>query len=202
MRAKTRARAASAAALAAALVAPGCLEEPTLEERWTKLEILGASPTTPDDFATGDSTTVNVRARVTFRKILTGDVVAELRYSDVVDAGDVDLKAEAPELASAQDVDRILQNSVALGTSTVLVTGFDHLIREIDMSFAAVAPPAPIGVPVDSTGAIPGLFLVLYMGDAEEMENDDGTETLVIDPFLTTEREILSAGMELTDATP
>ena len=68
-----------------------------------------------------------------FRRIVTGDLVAELRYSDQLGAGDVELAATEPKLASAQDVDRVLAKSVSLGTATVLVTGFDHLIRDIDL---------------------------------------------------------------------
>ncbi len=190
-RATRRAAAGAALTLGAGLLGvllfAGCLEEPTLEERWTKLEIVSAAPTSRTEFITGDSTAIAVHARVTFRRIVTGDLVAELRYSDEIREGDVELAATEPKLASAQDVDRILASSVSLGTATVLVTGFDHLIREVDLAFDAVVPPGSEG----------GLFLILYMGDAEEMETESGVDSLVITPFNSMEAEILAAGVEM-----
>ena len=87
------------------------------------------------------------------------------------------------------DVDRILGNSVSLGRANTLVTGFDHLIQDLTLEFDASVPPE-----MRSGG---GLFLILYMADAEEVETESGEDSLVITPYLTSDADILSAGIEL-----
>ena len=80
-----RRRGRRGAALLVGLIAPallsGCLGEPRIEDRWTRLDIVGSN-LTPNQFLTaGAVVPVNVSADVTYRSILTGFAVAELRVS-------------------------------------------------------------------------------------------------------------------------
>ncbi|MFN0150271.1 MAG: hypothetical protein ACKVU1_06100 [bacterium] len=198
-------RAAPAGAAAAFLVLCGCLTEPPLEDAWTKVEIVSVTPSTADGLAFDSTSTITVRARITYREIVTGSVIAELRSVSLAELGDAPLESMNPRLESAQRIDRILSNSVALGTGVRLVTGFDHLIQDVVLIFETGGAPADSAAP-DSLdpGGTPGaddaLIIVAYMGDAEEEEMENGEEVLVIDPFLTTERRILSAGFDLRRA--
>jgi len=189
-RAESRTAASGPAAVfaAAALVClSGCLGEPPIEERWTLLEVLEAQPSEAAAFAAGP-TPVIVRARITYREVLTGFVVAEVRESDMLTADDTGFEAEDRWLDVARDVDLVLANSTSLGHETVAVTGFDHLIQKLTLRFDA-APPAGTG----------GLFLVLYFSeDVEEVELPGGGEMEVITPVFSTERDILSTGIELS----
>lgn len=171
-----------------ALATGGCLSEPPLEERWTKLEIVEASPASMSELAGGGSAQFNVRARVTYRDIVTRSVVAELRASELAPQEGVELTGLDPRLEASQFVDRLLIEATPLGLSDRLVTGFDQLIQEFDLSFEATVP-----VPADSSH----LYLILYMADVDEVEIEPGVETIVVDPLLTTEGEVLSAGIAL-----
>lgn len=194
--------AALAGAAAALFASSGCLTEPPLEDSWTKVEIVSVSPSSVEAMGFDSTSTVTVRARITYREIVTGSVIAELRAVPAGEIGEAPLESMNPRLESAQRIDRILGNSVALGTGTRLVTGFDHLIQDVVLILEMGGAPADSAAP-DSLGpgGAPGagdaLVIVAYMGDAEEEELENGDEVLVIDPFLTTERRILSAGLDL-----
>jgi hypothetical protein len=194
---------AALAAIAAAVL-PGCLGEPPVEKRWTLLEVLEADPTSAAMYNVGAATTpVTMKVRITYREILTGFLVAELRAGNGVTTADVRLDGDDP-LSVARDVDMVLQNSAPIGTAAIPVTGWDHLIQEMDVTFdAGLATPtaadssvaAAAGNPVSSTG----LFLVLYFSDdVEEVELASGEEIhVVVTPTLTTDRDILSTGIEV-----
>jgi hypothetical protein len=186
-----------AALIAGSILLPGCLGEPPIEERWTLLEITEATPTDAAAFSVGGSTEVTVKGRIIFREVLTGFLVAEVRASDALTTNDTVLDEDERFRDKATDVDTILQNSISLGFDAVPVTGFDHLIRDITFTFdAGTIPLGANGMPanpVDPTG----LFLVLYFGDVDEVELQDGTEIEVVDPTFSTDAEILSTGMEL-----
>ena len=189
-------RSALPIALSCALLA-GCLTTPPVEESWTKLEILDvqSSAPTPED----SLGSVDVRARITYRAIVTGSIVADVRYiadpALVAELGATPLDAREPQLESAQRIDAIIQSSTSLGFAHQLVTGFDHLIQEIDLPIEGdpfAADSSDSSVVVDSTGAF---LLVLYMADVDEVELESGEEVLEVTPYFTTDLEILSAAL-------
>jgi hypothetical protein len=176
----------------------GCLGEPPLEERWTLLEILEATPTDAAAFSVGGSTEVTVKGRIIFREVLTGFLVAEVRASDALTTNDTLLDREEHFREKATDIDMILQNSVSLGFDAIPVTGFHHLIHDLTFTFdAGTIPLGADGMPAGAAVVPTGLFLVLYFGDVDEVELNDGSEIEVVDPTFSTDADILSTGIEL-----
>ena len=184
-------RLAPAAALLALPLLAGCLDEPEIEDRWTRVDLRGANVAPYQMLPPGWNDTLRVQTRVTWRSILTGYAVAELRASSIP-AGQVALAPDAPRLRMATDIDRILAQSVSLGRVTRAVTGWDHLMQDLDLAFTATVPAA-----TDSTGAPVSLFLLVYLGSGEEIEREDGTDTLVVTPFVSSEAEVLPSGLVL-----
>ena len=188
-------RAALHAVLLCALLA-GCLTKPPVEESWTKLEILDVQSSAPSPEDTLGA--FNVRARITYRAIVTGSIVADVRYAAdpalVAELAVNPLDAREPQLESAQRIDALIQSSTSLGYAHELVTGFDHLIQEIDLAIEGDPFTADSTVSVDSSGAF---VVVLYMADVDEVELESGEEVFVVTPYLTTDREILSAALAL-----
>ncbi|MGQ0720153.1 MAG: hypothetical protein ACT4PE_01125 [Candidatus Eiseniibacteriota bacterium] len=190
-----------------ALVAlSGCLGEPPIEETWTRLEILDASPTDAAAFAVGSATTaVTMRARVTYREILTGFLVAELRAGSGITTAETALDADDP-LAVAREVDQILGSSTAIGTEAIPVTGWDSLVQELTITFDAGTPtPTAMDSSVAGAGSNPvtstGLFLLLYFSDdVQEVELQSGEEIEIVTPVLSDQRDILSTGIEIVPA--
>jgi len=141
-------------------------------------------------------------ARITYRELLTGHLVADLRAAPALAPGDVDLEAEEP-LDVARDVDTVLQSSVSVGVEAVPITGWDHLIQEVTFSFdGGLLAPTAADSSVASAGqgavSATGLFLLLYFSDdVEEVELASGEEIDVVTPTLSTERDILSTGIEI-----
>lgn len=178
----------------AAVCLGGCLGKPEIEDRWTRIDIAGASVAPYQSITPGVPTTFAVRAAITYRAIVTGFAVAELRASSV-DPVTVDVEPRANRVRMANEIDRILANSVSVGRATRAVTGWDRLIQHIDFTFVATAPAA-----LDSTGAPPGLFLVCYLGSGVEMERADGTDSLIVTPFPSEAYELLPVGLELNVA--
>lgn len=185
--------AALAAGLVAAAAISGCLGAPEIEDRWTRVDLLGSNVPAGRVFTAGAAESVAVSAAITYRAIRTGFLVAELRASGTIDAAGVTLHPGADRLPMALDVDRILANSVSVGRATRAITGWDHLIQRIDFSFHGRVPGA-------SDSASAGLFLVCYLGSGEEIELANGEDSLVITPFESTEYEVLPVGLELTVA--
>ena len=190
-----RALAVLALAAGAAPLA-GCLGEPKIEDRWTRLDFASANHVPGQALAPGVRDSFSVVANITYRSILTGFAVAELRASSTLSNGSVTLDPGASREPMAYDIDRILSNSVSVGRAVRPVTGWDHLIQTLPLSFGAV-PPASL----DSTGAAPGLFLLCYLGSGEEIELRDGSDSIAITPFVSTQYRILPVGMKLTLAT-
>lgn len=189
----TRHRLARLIAMAlAAFAAAGCLGEPKLEDRWTRLDLESVNLTPYQAMPVGTAANVQLRTAITYRSIVTGFLVAELRASSTITPAEVTVHPEAARLPMAQDIDRILAQSVSLGRATRAITGWDHLIQRIDLSFAGTVPAA-----LDSTGAAPGsLFLLCYLGSGDEVERADGTDTLIVTPFASEAYRILPIGME------
>lgn len=177
----------------------GCLGEPEIDEKWTLVEFVNITPqpgvTTPGD----QPIDVTVRGRITYRRILTGFLVAEVRYSDTLSPTSVaSLNPDESNLDSAQDVDLILANSVTAGRATRAVTGFDHLQQEIDLAFTAQVPSAMFG-----SGTQTGwLYLLLYAGSGNEIQLASGADSLVVTPFVSTSDEVLHTGFALTVTPP
>lgn len=188
---KARLRAGTLVGALAAISLAGCLGEPEIEDRWTRLDIISTNLVAGRQVSPGESIPVNVRAAVTYRSIITGFYVVELRASSTYDAGDVEIDPDAPRLEMAQQIDSLLANSVTAGRATRAVTGWDHLIQEIDFSFTG-SVPAMAG----STGTS-GLFFVTYLADGEEIELEDGSDSLVVTPFGSSDYQILPMGLEL-----
>lgn len=186
-------RALAALALAAcALPVAGCLGAPKLEDRWTRVDMDSANHAPGQAVAAGVRDSVAVAARITYRAIVTGYVVAEMRASNTVPNGSVTLAPDASREPMANDIDLILANSVSVGRTVRPVTGWDHLIQTMDLSFGAV-PPASL----DSTGATTGLFLLCYLGSGERIELRDGSDSIAITPFPSAQYHILPVGLKL-----
>jgi hypothetical protein len=184
--------------LCAAATIAGCLGEPPIQERWTLLELNATGPIDTDPFAQG-APSYNVQARVTYRQIFSGYLVAELRYSDSLTVNDVvlDPNEKDKNLDVARDVDRVLQNSVTAGRNARAVVGFDHLIQDADLSFTGFDPRG------SSAGSGGSFFLLLYLAHGDEVERGGGLpDTLILDPVLSSQMEVLSTGLEISPPTP
>ncbi|MBI1795908.1 MAG: hypothetical protein HYR74_02540 [Candidatus Eisenbacteria bacterium] len=181
--------------LAAALAAPlaGCpLDKPTIEERWTRIDFTATSLTNGQTLPPGQ-VPITVGANITYRSIVTGFAVAELRGSSSVTAGSVGIRPNADRQHMAEDIQRMLASSVTLGRATRAVTGWDHLIQHIDFAFTGSVPAV-----LDSTGAPAGLFLVCYLGSGAKLRRADGTDSLIVTPFNVDRYELLPIGLSLT----
>lgn len=189
------------AAVAALLACGGCLGEPPIDERWTLLEFESATPAAGQAVAADQTIAVAVRGRITYREIHTGFVVAELRYSDTLAPSMVSLDPDEHTLESALTIEHVLANSVTAGRATRAVTGFDHLVQTVDLQFEAPVP-AGLGTAAGDSAASRSLFLVLYLGDGEEMELPAGRDSLVVTPFDVEDTRTLFCGYPLRVTMP
>ncbi len=193
-RGASRAPAGVALLALGALALAGCLDEPRVEDRWTRID-LGATSLAPgQSVPQGATLPVTVDATIIYRSIVTGYAVAELRASTGVAASDVTLHPDSPRPQMASDIDRVLAASVTRGRATRAITGWDHLIQRIPFAFDGVVPTA-----ADSAS---GLFLVVYLGSGDEVELADGRDSVVVTPFPSGPYEILPIGLELTPVAP
>ena len=194
LRARSVARRLSGALLAlGAVTLTGCFDKPAIEERWTRVDLQASAPAARQALAPGSSQTVTVHATVTYRTILTGFAVAELRAGDGFVAGTtMDVQPDAPRVPMALSIDYLLQHSRSLGRSTRAVTGWDHLVQPLDFSFDATTPAG-----ADTSGNMSRLFLLCYLGSGERMELAGGGDSIVVTPFVSSEREVLPVGTEL-----
>jgi hypothetical protein len=194
------ARRLGAAAVASALAVAaltGCLGEPKIEDRWTRLDFTGANYATGQMVPTSTVLPVVVGTDITYRSIVTGFLVVELRGSGTITDASVRVEPDAPREPMAADIDRILANSVSLGRATRAVTGWDHLIQHIDLSFNAMVP-AVLDSASAASGVPPGVFLLCYLGAGDKIERADGSDTLIVTPFPSSTYQILPVGLELT----
>lgn len=178
----------------------GCLGEPEIEDRWTRLDVT-ASSVSPYQAMPPGTVPITVGVDITYRRILTGFAVAELRASSTVSAANVVINPDADRVRMAYDIDRILANSVTMGRMTRAVTGWDHLIQHIDFAFTGTVPATldSAGVPL---GPPAGLFLLCYMGSGEEVRLANGTDSIVVTPFPSGTYQILPVGMEINSQPP
>jgi hypothetical protein len=174
-----------------ALTLGGCFDAPRLEDRWTRVDIANSNVTAFQSMTLGAPESIHVAADVTFRSILTGYAVAELRVSPTLTPTSLHVTPDATRLTMAQDIDSLLQHSYSVGRATRAVTGWDHLIQRIDFAFNATVPSV-----LDSTGATSGgLFLVCYLGAGDRVERFAMPETLIVTPFRSADYKILPVGM-------
>ena len=174
----------------------GCLGEPEIDERWTLVEFMQSSPGPQTVLPGNESIEIAVQGRITYRDIETGFLVAEARYASGLDANGMVLDPDEHTLASALEIENILDNSVTAGRAVKAVTGFDHLQHTIDLEFTAQVPGELTSGNPDSTG-FRGLYLVLYMAEGEELEMDGQRDSLVVTPFRVEDTEVLHTGYRL-----
>ena len=174
----------------------GCLGEPKLEDRWTRVDLRGASLATGQQVTAGASLPVTVSSDITYRRIVTGYAVAELRASTTLAPGMLQLRPDGDRLRMANDMDRLLATSVSMGRGVRAITGWDHLIQHVDFAFTGVVPSTV----TDSTGTGPvaGLFLVCYLGSGVKLELPSGADSIIVTPFLSNPTQILPVGLPLT----
>jgi hypothetical protein len=167
------------------VVLAGCFDEPKIEDRWTRVDIDQSSLAPFQTLAPGARESITVQTRVTFRRILTGYAVVELRASSIPTSA-VALHPEAPRVPMATGIDSILANSVSCGRAIRAVTGWDHLIQNLNLGFSGVVP-----------ASASGLYLLVYLADGEKIELPNGADSVSITPYASTPYEILPVGMEL-----
>jgi len=191
-------RTARLACAVLALAITGCLDEPRLEDRWTRVDMTGASLAPSQSVPAGSTIPVLVSCDVTYRRILTGYAVAELRASTTLAPGMLQMNPDADRLRMANDMDRLLATSVSMGREATAFTGWDHLIQHMDFSFTGVVP----GTVTDSTGTGPtaGLFLVCYLGSGVKVERPSGADTVIVTPYPSAPYQILPVGLPVTVA--
>jgi hypothetical protein len=167
------------------VVVAGCFDEPKIEDRWTRVDIEQSSVAPFQTLSAGASESILVQARVTFRRILTGYAVLELRASSIPTSA-VALHPDAPRVPMATGIDSILANSVSCGRAIRAVTGWDHLIQNMSLGFRGAVP-----------SSASGLYLLAYLADGDKIELPSGADSVVITPYTSTPYEILPVGMEL-----
>jgi len=179
-----------------ALVLAGCLDAPKIEDRWTRVDMAGASLAPSQPVTAGSTIPVLVSSDIYYRRILTGYAVAELRASTAFSPGMLVLDPNADRLRMANDMDRLLATSVSMGREARAFTGWDHLIQHMDFAFTGVVP----GTVTDSVGTGPtaGLFLVCYLGSGVKVERQDGTDTVIVTPYASSPYQILPVGLPVT----
>jgi hypothetical protein len=177
---------------AGAGVLAGCFDAPRLEDRWTRVDLQGANVAAFQTLTLGATESVSVHAAITYRQILTGYAVAELRVSPTMPPGSLPINPDATRLPMAQAIDSLLQHSVSIGRATRAVTGWDHLIQGLDFSFSAAVP-----LVLDSTGTTGGgVFMVCYLGSGDKVRRLGQADTIVVTPFKSAEYQILPVGMK------
>jgi hypothetical protein len=181
-----------------ALVLAGCLDAPKIEDRWTRVDMAGASLAPSQPVTAGSTIPVLVSSDIYYRRILTGYAVAELRASTSISPGMLQMNPNADRLQMANDMDRLLATSVSMGREARAFTGWDHLIQHMDFAFTGVVP----GTVTDSVGTGPtaGLFLVCYLGSGVKVERQDGTDTVIVTPYASSPYQILPVGLAVTVA--
>jgi hypothetical protein len=182
------------ASVLACTVAAGCLGPPRLEDRWTRVDIV-SSNAVPYQVIPAGTDSFTMHARITYRTIVTGFAVAELRGSTTLLPTSVEITPLAPRLLMAQQIDTVLAHSVSLGRMTRAVTGWDHLMQDLDLNFSATVP----AVLTDSSSSGPptGLFLLCYLGSGVKVERVNQPDTIIITPFGSSQYQLLPVGMSL-----
>jgi len=177
-------------------VCAGCLGEPEIDERWTLLEITGSDPVPGEVVAANQTLAVSMSTMITYRDIRTGFLVAEVRYSDSLSLSALNLDVDDHNEDMTGRIEQVLNNSVTAGRGVKAVTGFDHLEQRINFAFDAIVPADMFTGSADEV-ANRGLFLVLYLAEGDEIEQEDGSDSLVVTPFAASQYELLYTGFGL-----
>jgi hypothetical protein len=162
-----------------------CFDEPKLEDRWTRVDIQGSNAAQSQAMAAGASESLFVSTNVTYRSIVTGYAVADLRVSN--GPGSATVAPNAPREPMATAIDGLLANSRSVGRETRAITGWDHLIQHIDFGFRAAIP--------DTLPPGGGLFLLVYLGSGDKVERLGMPDTIIVTPYRSGDRQILPVGM-------
>jgi hypothetical protein len=182
------------ALLALGAVLAGCFDAPRLEDLWTRVDIDSANLNPYEALTLGVRESVEVHTTVTYREVVTGYAVAEMRVSPTITAGTLPISPDASRLPMAQAIDSLLQHSVSIGRALVPVTGWGHVVQRIDFAFGAGVPAV-----LDTTGAgAGGLFLVCYLGSGVIVNRPGLADTVVVTPLGSAQYQMLPIGMSLT----
>ena len=169
----------------------GCFDAPKLEDRWSRVDIADANVAAFQTLTLGAPESIHVSADITYRSILTGFAIAELRVSPTLTPTMLHVTPNASRQPMAADIDTLLLHSYSIGRATRAVTGWDHLIQRIDFGFHANVPTV-----LDSTGTTGGgLYLVCYLGAGDLQRRIGMNDTLVVTPFRSADYKILPVGM-------
>jgi hypothetical protein len=177
---------AFALALLAGLALSGCFDAPKLEDRWTRVDITGGNVTAFQSMPLGASESLDVSTSVTYRAIVTGYAVADLRVAPGTATGSAEISPTASRQPMATAIDSLLAHSYTVGRATRAITGWDHLIQHIDFAFRGAVP--------DSLGPDDGLFLLVYLGSGDKVERLGQPDTIIVTPFRSADHEILPVG--------
>jgi hypothetical protein len=167
------------------LAMSGCLGEPEIQDRWTRLDIFDPPAVLP---VAPETSSLELHGQVIYRSVMTGFIVAEVRVSDTVPYGSVDFDPERDRVQLMDDVNLVLSNSSSAGFVSLPFAGWDHLIQDVNLTLDVSLPAPPAGG---------GVYLLFYLADGEEEELPSGEEILVITPFDFEAREVLPVGVEL-----
>jgi len=198
-RGSKRARLGLAALLAAgACTLGGCFDAPKIEDQWTRVDLPSSSLVAFQTLPLGAQESVHVQTAITYRSIVTGYAVAELRASSTLTPAMLSFQPSSPRVPMAADIDTLLLHSVSIGRAIRAVTGWDHLIQRIDFDFDATVPAV-----LDSSGAGGGgLFFVVYLGAGQKLERLGMADSIIITPFQSASAQVLPIGMTLHTAGP
>ncbi len=175
--------------LALAAAGGGCLEAPGVEETWTRLDLLSSQPAAGALVAPSGTLAVSVDVRITFRAIRTGDLAIELRRGDAALLAAHPLRADDEPRQHSRRVQALLAATTPVAGASRAVTGFDHLMMDAQLAFAA-----PLPADLDSTEA---LWLLLFFGQGEELRRAGMADTVVVTPVAMDSLEILATGFAL-----
>ncbi|HTR97642.1 MAG TPA: hypothetical protein VMH61_07040 [Candidatus Acidoferrales bacterium] len=175
----------------------GCLGSPKITDEWTRVDLTSSNVSAFETMPLGAAESVHVHAQITFRAIVTGYAVAELRVSPNYTTENLPLSPNLPRTDLASDIDSLLAHSVTAGRAIRAVTGWDHLVQTIPLDFGTTVPAV-----LDTTGAgAGGLFFVCYLGSGVKIERVNMPDTIVITPFKSSAMRVLPMGMALQTAT-
>jgi hypothetical protein len=175
----------------------GCLEKPPIEERWSNVRIDSQSVGDTTPLSPGDSTRVRVKTSVRFEDLITGFVVAELRASQSLSYEDIGFDSIEDPIVESELVEQIISQSIPAGRATRATVGFPQLIRRFDFDFDVRIPTIVAGSYDPPGGNTQSLFLVVYLAEGDEVRLATGQDSLVVDPFLTQDMQVLHKGLAI-----
>jgi len=174
----------------------GCLGAPKIQDRWTRVDLTSSSVTPFQTLTLGAAESVHVHAQITYRAIVTGYCVAELRVSPDYTPTTLGISPNMPRTQLASDIDSLLAHSSSVGRGVRAITGWDHLVQTIPFDFGAAVPAV---LDTSGTGA-GGLFFVCYLGSGVRIERPNQPDTIIVTPFKSSAMQVLPTGMAFQTA--